>query len=559
MSTSSLGNEESLLTRILAAETFHIVINEDNAIESRGSSLVSLHPVAASSLVPEQLLKCLRPVGMAITFDELRRSAGKYLILDYIPMGLKLRGQFVVDGNGRRGVFLGAPWFQKASEFAAYGLSMESLPGHYGLIEALFIMQTNEAALGDFRRLSEQLRQQQQELKLAEQQARAASEVKSRFLANMSHEIRTPLHGMLGLNRLLMETELTTEQREYLEMAMLSGETLLHLVDDVLDLSRLEAGRLPLSHEPFRVSELLAKIQKLFSLRADDADLRIEIVSELPSVDGYLGDDRRITQVLGNLISNAIKFSSRGGIVRIKTFQGPAESGYADLHFAVSDNGIGISDAALAYIFNPFTQADDSTTRRFGGSGLGLSICKQLVELMHGQIWATSKEGVGSTFHFRVRVEVLEPSPLAKPAPARTGPLTPRPQLSDSQAPVMEVLLVEDNIVSQKIATAFLRKAGFAVQVAMNGAEALEMLRTGRERYMAVLMDCQMPVMSGFEATRAIRAIEQSEPALSRLRIIAMTANAMQGDRERCIEAGMDDYLAKPVDPTRLAAILNVE
>jgi CheY-like chemotaxis protein len=208
--------------------------------------------------------------------------------------------------------------------------------------------------------------------------------------------------------------------------------------------------------------------------------------------------------VLGNLISNAIKFSSRGGTVRIKTFQGPAESGYADLHFAVSDNGIGISDAALAYIFNPFTQADDSTTRRFGGSGLGLSICKQLVELMHGQIWATSKEGVGSTFHFRVRVEVLESSPLAKPAPARTGPISPRPEPSASQAPALEVLLVDDNIVSQKIATAFLRKAGFAVQVAMNGAEALDILRTGRERFMAVLMDCQMPVMSGFEAARAI-------------------------------------------------------
>ena len=161
MSNLPLGTDGSLLASILAAETFHIVINEDNAIESRGSSLVSLHPAAASSLVPEQLLTCLRPVGMPLTFDELRRTAGKYLILDYVPVGLKLRGQFVVDGAGHRGVFLGAPWFQKASEFAAYGLSMESLPGHYGLIEALFIMQTNEAALGDFRRLSEQLRQQQ--------------------------------------------------------------------------------------------------------------------------------------------------------------------------------------------------------------------------------------------------------------------------------------------------------------------------------------------------------------------------------------------------------------
>ncbi len=550
--------EPGLLGRILAAETFHLLIGADDVIHSRGAALVRLHPAPGETLRPAELLKALRPSGMAMNFSSLAGLAGKYLILEYLPRQLKLRGQFVVDPAGDRGVFLGAPWFQQAKEFAAHGLTMDSLPAHYGLVETLFIMQTNEAALGDFRRLSEQLRNQQEELKRAEQEARGASDVKSRFLANMSHEIRTPLHGMLGLTRLLMETEMSDEQREYLEMAMLSGETLLHLVDDVLDLSRLEAGRLPMANEPFRLGEVLGRLEKQFSLRASDADLQLDVGGELPLLDGYLGDDRRIIQVLSNLVGNAIKFSSRGGIIRVRVVEQHREAEHAVLRFSVTDNGIGISEAALAKIFKPFTQADDSTTRRFGGTGLGLSICKQLVELMQGEIWATSTEGAGSCFEFTARLGCLPTVPVAPPSP----PPPMRPLAVPETAPVLrdarQVLLVEDNVVSQKIATAFLRKLGCLVQVASNGAEALSLISADRERYSAVLMDCQMPVLNGFDATRALREIERANPQLRRVRIIAMTANAMTGDRERCLEAGMDDYLSKPVDPARLAALLEL-
>ena len=549
--------EESLLDRVLAAETFHLLIDKDDVIVSRGSALTRMHPAAGEVLRPADVLKALRPAGAATNFAGLAALASKYLILEYLPKQLKLRGQFILDPDGQRGVFLGAPWFQRAGEFAAHGLTMNSLPAHYGLVETLFIMQTNEAALGDFRRLSEQLRSQQEELKHAEQEARSASEIKSRFLANMSHEIRTPLHGMLGLTRLLMDTELSDEQREYLEMAMLSGETLLHLVDDVLDLSRLEAGRLPMANEPFRLSELLTRLEKQFTLRAKDADLRLDVGAELPEMDGYLGDDRRIIQVLSNLVGNAIKFSSRGGVIKVRVAEQSRDATAAVLRFSVTDNGIGISEAALAKIFKPFTQADDSTTRRFGGTGLGLSICKQLVDLMHGEIWATSQEGAGSCFEFTARLGLL---PTMAPSIIPVAPPPPTPpsvQVPDVEVPASRhVLLVEDNVVSQKIATAFLRKMGFSVQVANNGAEALSYIDAERERYSAVLMDCQMPVLNGFDATRALREIEKANPQLRRLRVIAMTANAMTGDRERCLEAGMDDYISKPVDPARLGALL---
>jgi signal transduction histidine kinase/CheY-like chemotaxis protein len=392
--------------------------------------------------------------------------------------------------------------------------------------------------------LEQKIQERTQALEESRKRAEAASRAKSEFLAGMSHELRTPLNGVLGMLDIALDGELSASQREDLETAKELGLSLLALVNDILDLAKIEAGKMTLEGIRFSPEALADGCCKSLAARARQKGLDLTREVE-PGVPRYLlGDPLRLHQVLVNLLGNAVKYTQSGS-VRLRVSSGPAPaSGKTQLRFDVEDTGIGIPNEKLSLIFEKFTQADSSITRRYGGTGLGLSICKQLVELHGGRIWAESTVGLGSAFH--VALELPEAPPPSQEIPVDGLAKVAAPAGESEGAAMARILVVEDNPTNQKVVADLLGKRGYEVSVVSHGRQALETLE--ESPFDLVLMDIQMPVLDGLEATRLIRR----DARWRSLPIVALTAHAMVGDCQRCMEAGMNDYLAKPVRPAAL-------
>jgi len=393
--------------------------------------------------------------------------------------------------------------------------------------------------------LNQELEQHVAELEKTREVAEAANRAKSEFLSNMSHEIRTPMNAVLGLAQLLEKEPLSSDQRDMVQRIRTAGNSLLGILNDILDFSKIEAGQLRIEMRPFMVRPLLTQLDSLMGRTARNKGLALHVATPSEVTDGLVGDNLRLEQILLNLVGNAVKFTAQGEI-RIAVQPVALTETTVRLRFEVHDTGVGIAPAVLSNLFKPFTQADDSITRRFGGTGLGLSISKRLVELMGGEIGVESREGVGSTFWFEIPFERTNAIDADLGAAARETVID-GPRLTGRR-----VLVVDDSEINQIVVARALAQEGAAVELANDGKQALDCLVTRPRDFDIVLMDVQMPVMDGLTATRSLRC----EPGLSELPIIAFSAGVLHDERRMALDAGVNDFLPKPVDLEEMVAML---
>ena len=436
-------------------------------------------------------------------------------------------------------------WVQYRNEVAATLLAFLAL---LAMLAALWWqVQRKSQAEAALARHQQQLEQQVAErtaaLSIALEQAQDASRAKSHFVSNVSHELRTPMNAIIGMSALALELPLEAKARNYIAKVQRAAENLLGIINNILDFSRVEAGKVTLEALPFRLADVMDNLATMIGQPAASKGvaLRFQVAPEIPA--GLVGDALRLGQVLTNLGNNAVKFTEHGQIVVEVAQLGRSEAG-VELRFSVADTGIGMQPEQCARLFQAFSQADESITRKYGGSGLGLAICKELAGLLGGRIWVESVPGQGTVFHFVCTFGVAAALP---PAQARHEPRS----LAAARLAGAHVLLVDDNEMNQELAQDLLSKAGITVTLAGNGQQALELLAHGGP-FDGVLMDCQMPVMDGYTATRAIRG----QPQWRDLPVLAMTANAMSDDRARALEAGMNDHIAKPLNVQQMFATM---
>jgi len=375
----------------------------------------------------------------------------------------------------------------------------------------------------------------------SETKVKASAAVKENFLANMSHEIRTPLNAILGFTNILQKTKLENEQKDYVDIIQRSGDNLLSIVNDILDLSKIEAGMLRIEEAPFRVSDIISTVETMLSPRAEEKNLKlfVNLDADVPEI--VSGDAVRLTQILVNLVSNSIKFTEDGGVyLRVTMLK--KENNTAKLEFLVRDTGIGIPAEKQLTIFDRFEQAEAETTRRFGGTGLGLSIVKNLVELQKGTITLFSNPGHGSSFTVELSFNICDGERTVREIKRHVA-------ISDNNKSRVRILIAEDNSMNQRLIRHLLKSRGYNFDLVFNGVQAVESLK--KQSYDMVLMDIQMPEMDGYSATRQIR-----EELKLNIPVIAMTAHAMSGEKEKCIKSGMNDYISKPINEEILFDII---